>query len=146
MNTVNNNIVIVEDNANDAELLVNSLNKTGLINSIIVLEDGKQAIDFFYGHGIYKDKPPILLPTMIFLDLKLPKLNGLEVLQKLKTNERTKKIPVVVFTSSNENSDKEAAYKLGANSYIVKPVDFEKFTMTVNQVGLYWLEMNEKLK
>lgn len=137
-------IVIVEDNPNDAELMVRSLKKNNLINKMIVLEDGEQALDFIFHRGKYADHNLHECPRVIFLDLKLPKVDGLEVLKQLKSNEQTKKIPVIIVTSSKEDPDIATAYNLGANSYVVKPVNFDNFAETINQLGLYWLVVNEK--
>ena len=137
-------IVIVEDNPNDAELMVRSLEKNRLANNLIVLEDGDQALDFFFCRGQYTGRDSSGSPKVIFLDLKLPKVDGLEVLKQVKSNEQTRKIPVVIITSSQEDPDIAAAYNLGANSYIVKPVDFDNFVKTMTQLGLYWLVINEQ--
>lgn len=137
-------IVIVEDNPNDAELMVRSLKKNRLANSLVVLEDGEQALDFIFCRGQYADRDSTGSPKVIFLDLKLPKVDGLEVLKQMKSNEQTRKIPVIIITSSKEDPDIAAAYDLGANSYVVKPVDFDNFVEKMNQLGLYWLAVNEK--
>ena len=136
-------IVIVEDNPNDAELMIRSLEKNHLANSLILLEDGEQALDFVFCRGKYADRDSSRTPKVIFLDLKLPKVDGLEVLRQVKSNEQTCKIPVIVVTSSKEDPDIAAAYKLGVNSYVVKPVNFDNFVETINQLGLYWLVVNE---
>jgi two-component system, response regulator len=128
-------ILLVEDNANDAELTLRALKQRNLANQVFVCRDGAEAIDFFAG-----STSPV--PKVVLLDLKLPKVDGLEVLRRLKGNARTKSIPVVVLTSSREEPDIERAYELGANSYIVKPVDFEAFARAVSDVGLYWLLLN----
>ena len=130
-------ILLVEDNAHDAELTLRALKQRNLANRVHVCRDGAEAIDFF---DDVSDAG--LNPKVVLLDLKLPKVDGLEVLQRLKTTERTKTIPVVVLTSSREEPDIEKAYALGANSYIVKPVDFEAFARAVSDVGLYWLLLN----
>ncbi len=137
-------IILVEDNPNDAELMVHSLKKNHLANKLIVLEDGEQALNYIFCRGQYAKRDSDEFPKVIFLDLKLPKVNGLEVLKQVKSNNKTKKIPIVIVTSSKEDPDIEAAYNLGANSYIVKPVGFDKFKETINQLGLYWLVINEK--
>lgn len=139
-------IVIVEDNPNDAELMVHSLKKNHLANKLIVLEDGEQALDYIFCRGQYAKRDSDELPKVIFLDLKLPKVNGLEVLEQVKSNDKTKKIPIVIVTSSKEDPDIDAAYNLGANSYVVKLVGFDQFKETINQLGLYWLVINEKYR
>lgn len=128
-------ILLVEDNANDAELTLRALKQRNLANQVHVCRDGAEAMDFFSGGAT-----PV--PKVVLLDLKLPKVDGLEVLRRLKGDVRTKAIPVVVLTSSREEPDIERAYELGANSYIVKPVDFEAFARAVSDVGLYWLLLN----
>ena len=139
-------IILVEDNPEDAELMVRSLQKNHLANKLIVLEDGEQALNYIFCRGQYAKRDSDELPKVIFLDLKLPKVNGLEVLEQVKSNDKTKQIPIVIVTSSKEDPDIEAAYRLGANSYVVKPVDFDKFKKTINQLGLYWLVTNEKYR
>jgi two-component system response regulator len=127
-------ILLVEDNANDAELTLRALKQRNLANQVHVCRDGAEAMDFFSGAG------PV--PKVVLLDLKLPKVDGLEVLRRLKQDTRTKSIPIVVLTSSREEPDIERAYALGANSYIVKPVDFDAFARAVSDVGLYWVLLN----
>lgn len=139
-------IVIVEDNPNDAELMVRTLKKNKLLNHLIVLEDGEKAIDFLINKKEVNNAIISILPKVIFLDLKLPKVNGLEVLKQLKLNEETKYIPVVIVSSSKEDPDIDTAYQLGANSYVVKPVKFNDFITTINHLGIYWLLVNEKHK
>lgn len=136
-------IVIIEDNPNDAELMLRSLRKNNLANSMIVLEDGEQALDYLFRRGQYADSDSSEGPKVVFLDLKLPKVDGLEVLKQVKSNMQTKKIPVIIVTSSKEDPDIATAYELGANSYIVKPVNFNNFVETINQLGMYWLLVNE---
>ncbi|MBC8186091.1 response regulator [candidate division KSB1 bacterium] len=136
-------IIIVEDNPEDSELMIRSLKKNNLSNNLILLEDGELALDFFFRRGKYKEREATKSNLMIFLDLKLPKVDGLEILRQLKSNKNTKKIPVVIVTSSKQDPDINTAYELGANSYVVKPVDYEKFTETIKQLGLYWLVVNE---
>lgn len=137
-------IVIVEDNPNDAELMLRSLKKNRLANNMVILEDGEQALDFIFCRGKYADRDLSETPKVMFLDLKLPKVGGLEVLKQMKSNEHTRKIPVIVVTSSKEDPDIAAAYNLGANSYVVKPINFDSFVEKMNQIGLYWLAVNEK--
>ena len=136
-------ILLVEDNASDVELTLRALKTRNLANQIFIARDGAEAIDLFFGHGSNPLRDIGVVPKVVLLDLKLPKIDGLEVLRRLKTDERTKHIPVVVLTSSREEPDIAAAYHLGANSYIVKPVDFEAFARAVSEVGLYWLLLNE---
>ena len=136
-------IVIVEDNPNDAELMTRSLMKNRLANNLILLEDGELALDYFFCRGEYTGKELSTTQKVIFLDIKLPKVNGLEVLKQLKDNDLTKKIPVVMVTSSNQDPDIKKAYDLGANSYVVKPVQYDDFVKMVNQLDLYWLVVNE---
>ena len=128
-------ILLVEDNPSDAELTLRALKQRNLANRVFLCKDGAEALDFFENGA-----SPV--PRVVLLDLKLPKVDGLEVLQRLKHNPRTKSIPIVVLTSSREEPDIEKAYELGANSYIVKPVDFEAFARAVSDVGLYWLLLN----
>jgi CheY-like chemotaxis protein len=136
-------ILLVEDNPSDVELTLRALKARNLANQVFVARDGAEALEFFFG-----DESPLreigVTPRVILLDLKLPKVDGLEVLRRLKTDERTRALPVVVLTSSKEEPDIAAAYRLGANSYIVKPVDFESFARAVSEVGLYWLLLNEQ--
>ncbi len=136
-------ILLVEDNPQDAELMIRSLRKTNVANPIYHVEDGAEALDFLYCRGAYGDREPGNEPKVVFLDLKLPKLSGLEVLRQIKTDERLRKLPVVVVTSSREDPDIKAAYELGVNSYVVKPVEFEDFAETMRRLGYYWLLVNE---
>ena len=136
-------IVMVEDNPNDAELMIRALRSNKIVNSLIVLEDGEQALDYFFCDGQYADRESLVTPKVIFLDIKLPKVNGLEVLKQLKSDDRTRKIPTIILTSSKQDPDIETAYNLGVNSYVVKPVDFNIFKETINQLGSYWLGVNE---
>jgi len=136
-------ILLIEDNMQDAELTIRALKKNNLANHIIHLNDGAEALEFIFGTGKYESRNVNNKPRVILLDLKMPKVNGMEVLQRLKENELTNKIPVVVLTSSKENPDVDKAYALGANSYIVKPVDFESFRKIVNDLGAYWLLLNQ---
>ncbi len=136
-------ILLVEDNPSDVELTLRALKTRNLANQVFVARDGAEALEFFFG-----EQSPLrdigVAPRVILLDLKLPKVDGLEVLRRLKGDERTRTLPVVVLTSSKEEPDIAAAYRLGANSYIVKPVDFEAFARAVSEVGLYWLLLNEQ--
>ncbi len=136
-------IVLVEDNPADVELTLRALRKSHIANEIIVLRDGQQALDYFFAKGAYVGRNTTKQPKVVLLDLKLPKIDGLEVLKELKNNEKTRTIPVVVLTSSKEESDVLKSYKLGANSYLVKPVDFDRFLESVGNLGLYWLLLNQ---
>lgn len=136
-------ILLVEDNADDEELTIRTLQKNHLKNKIVVVRDGVEAIDYLFGTGEYKDRDLSVSPVLIMLDIKLPKLNGLEVLKKIKADPRTKFIPVVVLTSSDEEKDLIESYQLGANSYVRKPVDFAEFQNSVRQLALYWVLLNE---
>jgi len=136
-------ILLVEDNLQDAELTIRALRKRNLANHLIHVSDGQEALDFLFGSGTYQGRDVNLLPKVVLLDLKLPKLDGIDVLRRLRADPRTCLLPVVVLTSSREDRDVVETYKLGANSYIVKPVDFEKFSEAVSSLGLYWLLLNE---
>ena len=135
-------ILLVEDNANDAELTIRALRKKHLANKVHQVKDGAEALEYIFATGKYEGRNLQEPPRVIILDLKLPKVDGLEVLKKIKSDERTKTIPVVVLTSSKEERDVIESYKIGVNSYIVKPVDFEKFVDCVSELGLYWLLIN----
>lgn len=135
-------ILLIEDNPNDAELTIRALKKSRLANNLLWLKDGAEALDYIFSKGAYENRNKDIMPKVILLDLKMPKVDGIEVLAKLKSDERTKVIPVVVLTSSKEEPDIKKCYSLGANSYIVKPVDFEKFITAVSQISLYWLLTN----
>lgn len=136
-------ILLVEDNPDDAELAIRALKKQHLANHVIHLIDGAEALDFLYGTGDYVDRNINNIPKVILLDLKMPKVNGLEVLQRIKSDTRTKMIPVVILTSSAEDPDIKKSYELGANSYIVKPVDFTNFAKIISDLGMYWLVINK---
>jgi len=135
-------ILLVEDNPNDAELTIRALKKSNLANNIVHVVDGEEALNFIFCRGNYSDNKHCL-PKVILLDLKLPKVDGLEVLKELKSNERTRAIPVVMLTSSKEERDIIESYKLGVNSYIAKPVDFDQFVEAIKNLGLYWLLLNQ---
>ena len=137
-------ILLVEDNPTDAELTLRALKKSNVINNVLWVKDGVEALDFLFRAGEHANLPPGRLPHLILLDIKLPRMNGIEVLEKIRSDERTKLIPVVMMTSSEEERDLVESYKRGVNSYIVKPVDFEKFTETVAEVGFYWMVMNKE--
>jgi CheY-like chemotaxis protein len=136
-------ILIVEDNLHDAELTIRALKKQNLANNLIHLIDGALALDFIFGTGEFSTRNINKVPKVILLDLKMPKVDGLEVLGALKSDPRTKSIPVVILTSSSEDPDIKKAYALGANSYIVKPVDFDNFSKTVKELGMYWMVVNK---
>jgi two-component system response regulator len=136
-------ILLVEDNPNDVELTVRALKKHHLANKLHIVEDGEDALEFLFAAGKYNGRNINDHPKLVLLDLKLPKVDGLEVLRRIKSDERTKTIPVVVLTSSKEEQDIVESYRLGVNSYIVKPVNFEKFVEAVSEVGFYWLLLNE---
>ncbi len=136
-------IVLVEDNPNDEALTLRALKKNNIANEIVVTRDGAEAIDFLFGQGTHAGRDHNQIISVVLLDLKLPKVDGLEVLKKLRENRKTKLLPVVVMTSSKEEQDLIQSYSLGANSYIRKPVDFTQFMEAVRQLGLYWLVLNE---
>lgn len=139
----NKTILLVEDNADDEALTLKALRKNNILNEVVTVRDGEQALDFLFCRGSYSGRDPCSFPAVVLLDLKLPKLSGLEVLQRLRAEERTRILPVVILTSSKEETDLARSYRLGANSYIRKPVDFVQFTQAVQQLGLYWLVLNE---
>jgi two-component system, response regulator len=136
-------IIVVEDSPYDAEMIVDALKLKGLAKKVMVLEDGSLVLDYIFSKGRFKNNESKPNPKLILLDLKMPKVNGIEALKQLKSNPETQHIPVVVLTSSKEEIDIKTAYTFGANSYIVKPVDFEGFEEAVGEVGLYWLLFNE---
>jgi two-component system, response regulator len=136
-------ILLVEDNPYDAELTTRALRSKGLANKLLTFSDGVEALDFLFGTGVYVGRNLAERPKVILLDLKLPRINGLEVLEKIRDDARTRMIPVVILTSSQEESDIVRSYNLGVNSYMVKPVDFDKFFQAVEDLGLYWLLLNK---
>jgi CheY-like chemotaxis protein len=136
-------VLLVEDNATDAELTIRALKKHNLANNLVWLKDGAETLDFLFARGKYASRDVDCKPKVILLDLRLPKLDGLEVLTKMRSNPRTCKIPVVILTSSKEDKDIKESYKLGANSFIVKPVNFDSFSEVVTHLGFYWLLINE---
>ncbi len=135
-------ILLVEDNPRDVELTLRALQKRNLVNRLFVVEDGEEALDFLFCRGKYAGRNLTGHPKVVLLDLKLPKLSGLEVLQAIRSDERTRTTPVVIVTSSQEDPDIKTAYQLGVNSYVVKPVEFDDFVEAMSQVGLYWLLVN----
>jgi len=137
-------ILLVEDNPNDIELALRALKKNNLANRVFMVKDGAAALDFIFGRGEHKNRRAENAPRVILLDLKLPKVDGIEVLRAIRSDERTKYIPVVVLTSSSEERDIVETYRLGVNSYIVKPVNFEKFIEVVRELGYYWLLLNHQ--
>lgn len=136
-------ILFVEDSVDDAELTIRALKKNNLANNLVHLQDGAEALDFIFGTGQYAGRNINQVPKVILLDLKMPKVNGLQVLEKIKSDPRTKTIPVVILTSSAEDPDIRKSYALGANSFIIKPVDFGNFSKIVTELGLYWMVMNK---
>jgi len=136
-------ILLVEDNPRDEALTRRALKKSNIVNEVVAARDGVEALDYLFGTGKYAGRDMSIMPQLILLDLKLPKVNGLQVLQKIREEERTRRLPVVVFTSSSEEEDMIKSYDLGANSYVRKPVDFEQFLEATRQLGLYWLVLNE---
>lgn len=136
-------ILLVEDNPDDELLTLRALRKNNILNDIIVAHDGSEALDYLFGAGTHAGRDTSVMPQVILLDLKLPKVDGLEVLRRLRADERTRLLPVVILTSSDEEQDIIDSYNLGANSYIRKPVDFVQFAEAIRQLGLYWLVLNE---
>lgn len=136
-------ILLVEDNPDDEVLTLRAFRKNNIGNNVVVARDGAEALDFLFCTGAYADRDPREKPQVILLDIKLPKIDGLEVLRRIRADERTNLLPVIILTSSKEQQDLVNGYKLGANSYIRKPVDFDQFMESVRQLGLYWLVLNE---
>src|SRR5687768_14416173 len=143
MNMENSMILVVEDNADDEALTLRALKKNNIGNQVFVVRDGAEALDFLFGTGAYADRDTQDMPQIVLLDLKLPKIDGLEVLRRLRADESTRLLPIVILTSSNEEQDLIVGYKNGANSYIRKPVDFKQFAEAIRQLSLYWLVLNE---
>jgi len=137
------NILLVEDNPDDEELALLAFEKSNIANEVVVVRDGEQALDYLFCMGPYAGRDAKSMPAVMLLDLKLPKIDGLDVLKRVRENERTKRMPIVVLTSSSEERDVVESYNLGANSYIRKPVDFVQFLEAAKQLGLYWLVLNE---
>ncbi len=136
-------ILLVEDNPDDVTLALRALEKNNILNEVVVVNNGVEALNYLFGTGTYHDRDMSVMPAVILLDLKLPKIDGLEVLRRLRADDRTKLLPVVILTSSKEEEDIISGYRCGANSYIRKPVDFIQFTRVVGQLGMYWLLLNE---
>lgn len=136
-------LLLVEDNDGDAEMTIRALKKNNLANKIVRLKDGAEALDFIFAEGAYANRKVENGPKVILLDLKMPKVNGIEVLQRVKSDERTKTIPVVVLTSSQEDPDIKECYRLGVNSYVVKPVQFDAFVKAISELGVYWMLVNQ---
>ncbi len=136
-------ILLVEDNPDDVQLTLRALKKSNIMNEVVVAQDGVEALEYLFGTGKYEGRDAKILPQVVLLDLKMPRMDGLEVLQRIRKDERTKLQPVVILTTSSEDRDRVESYRLGANSYIRKPVDFNQFVQAVNQLGLYWLVLNE---
>ena len=136
-------ILLVEDNPDDEALTIRALQKNNILNTVVVARDGAEALDFLHGTGSHAGRDTAALPEMVLLDLNLPKLSGLEVLKRVREDERTRLLPVVILTTSNEDRDKIESYRLGCNSYIRKPVDFAQFSEAIRQLGVYWLVLNQ---
>jgi two-component system, response regulator len=136
-------ILLVEDNANDEELTLRALRKSNIANEVFVARDGQEAVDFLFGTSQHAGREPSRMPAVILLDLKLPKLNGIDVLQRIRADPRTRLIPVVVLTSSSEDEDMLRSYQSGANSYVRKPIEFSAFAHAVTQLGMYWMLINQ---
>ena len=143
MSDANKVILLVEDNPDDATLTLRAFKRSHVMNTIVVARDGIEALDFLFARGTYADRAGMPLPTLVILDLKLPKLDGLGVLRAIRADERTRLLPVVILTSSKEEQDLISGYSLGANSYVRKPVDFVEFAEAVKVLGIYWLMMNQ---
>lgn len=141
--TTDRPILLVEDNPDDEALTLRAFNKNRIGNAVVVARDGVEALDYLFGNGHHAGRDLSIMPAVVLLDLKLPRIDGLEVLRRIRANERTSLLPVVILTTSKEQQDIYEGYSLGANSYIRKPVDFEKFIQAVGQLGLYWLVLNE---
>jgi two-component system response regulator len=136
-------ILLVEDNADDEALTLRALKKNNIRNEVVIARDGSEALDYLFGTGVHAQRDLTVMPQIILLDLKLPKVDGFEVLHRVRSNEATKLLPVVILTTSNEDQDRIRGYGLGANSFVRKPVEFDKFIEAVRQLGLYWLILNE---
>ena len=139
----NHIILLVEDNADDVELTQRAFKKSNILNELVVVSDGQEALDYLFGAGDYIGRKPVVMPHVVLLDLNLPRLNGLEVLRRMRADDRTKLLPVVILTTSSEEADILGGYSGGANSYIRKPVDFDHFAKAALQLGLYWVVLNQ---
>jgi CheY-like chemotaxis protein len=139
-----NSILLVEDNIDDEDLTIRALDQNRIKNEVVVARDGAEALDYLFGAGKYEGRNTRELPQVVLLDLKLPKVDGIEVLRQVRANQKTKLLPVVILTSSNEEQDKLKGYSFGANSYVRKPVDYNRFTEAVKELGIFWLLINEK--
>ncbi|TLY16514.1 MAG: response regulator [Nitrospirae bacterium] len=137
-----NPILLVEDNPDDQTLILRALKKNNILNEVVLVRDGVEALDYLFSTGAHQGRDPDLMPQVVLLDIKLPKLDGLEVLKRIRADERTKRLPVVILTSSREQQDLTASYDSGVNSYIQKPVDFNQFSDAVRKLGLYWILLN----
>lgn len=137
-------LLLVEDNSSDAEMTMRALRKNNIANKVVHVKDGAEAIDYIFAQGNFSDRKIEQAPRVVLLDLKMPKVNGIQVLEKVKSDPRTRRIPVVMLTSSKEDPDIKECYRLGANSYVVKPVKFEAFVEAVSSLGLYWMILNQK--
>jgi CheY-like chemotaxis protein len=136
-------IMLVEDNPDDEELTLRALRKASIANDVFVARDGQEALDFLFGTGRHAGREPLTMPAVVLLDLKLPKLDGIDVLQRMRADPRTKLVPVVVLTSSSEDEDMLRSYQSGANSYVRKPIEFSDFAHAVTQLGMYWMLINQ---
>ncbi len=141
--TIENKILLIEDSMSDAEMTIYALNQNNLANKVLHLRDGAAALDYLFAEGSYAGRNIEDVPKVILLDLKMPKVNGLEVLQRIREDERLKRIPVVMLTSSKEDPDIKRCYDLGVNSYVVKPLEFEEFRIAISNLGLYWMIINQ---
>lgn len=139
-------ILLVEDNPDDAMLTMMALEENHIVNNVIHLKDGAEALDYIFHQGAYVNHPVDSHPKVILLDLKMPKVNGIEVLRKIKADETKKKIPIIVFTSSDEDPDVKECYRLGVNSYVVKPMNFDQFKKAINEIGYYWAVLNHPIE
>lgn len=140
---VNKNLLLVEDNPDDVLLTIRALRKSNILNEVIITRDGAEALDYLFGKGKWEGRDVTQMPEAILLDLNMPKMGGLEVLKAIRSDPRTKRLPVIILTTSDEESDINGGYELGANSYITKPVDFDQFHEAIKQLGLYWLVLNQ---